>query len=198
MRRRPRDSVTWDASSPDEDLVGWAQRGEREAFGLLFDRHFDSVYGYCYRRLGEREAAQDAAAETFRKALTALPGYRPGAFRGCLFTIARNVLADAARRHRPALPLEAAANVAANGETIEEIAIAHSELASVISLLPRLTPDQHEIVALRLTGLSSAEIATVLGKSRGAVGMTLHRALLRLRELLLTAPPVVTGGEGHD
>ena len=75
MRRSRRERINWDAATPDEDLAGWAQQGQREAFGLLYDRHFGSVYGYCYRRLGEREAAQDAAAETFRKALTALPSY---------------------------------------------------------------------------------------------------------------------------
>ena len=106
----------WDATASDEELVQRAQQGQVEAFGLLYDRHFGSVYGYCYRRLGMRESAQDAAAETFRKALSALPGYRPQAFRGWLFTIARNVLADAGRAHQPTLRLEAAAHVPWQGD----------------------------------------------------------------------------------
>ena len=198
MDLRLRHPGDWGAASPDNELVRWAQEGEPEAFGLLYDRHFGSVYGYCYRRLGQREAAQDAAAETFRKALAALPGYRPRAFRGWLFTIARHVLADAARRYHPTLPLDAASDIAAGGESLEETAIAHSELSSVVSLLPRLTPDQQDAVTMRLAGLNSTEIGVILGKSRSAVDMTLHRALLRLRELMIGNPQPVAGGDGHD
>src|SRR5689334_8695750 len=78
LRRRP---PGWDETTPDEELVGLARRGQREPFGLLYDRHHLVVYGYCYRCLGEREAAQDATGETFRKALAGLPACRPQAFR---------------------------------------------------------------------------------------------------------------------
>ena len=167
MHLWPGNPSGWDLTTSDEELVQWAQQGHVEAFGLLYDRHFGSVYGYCYRRLGVREIAQDAAAETFRKALTALPGYRPQSCRGWLFTIARHVIADAGRAHQPTLPLEAAAHVPAGGRALEDEAIAQSELASLVSLLPRLTPDQHDAVALRLAGLNPAEIGTVLGQSPG-------------------------------
>src|SRR4029078_495110 len=83
--RRGRPPVRWTSASPDDELVGWAQRGEGEAFAVLYDRHVGSVYGYCYRQLGQREAAQDAAAETFRKAWSSLASYRPHAFRAWLF-----------------------------------------------------------------------------------------------------------------
>src|SRR4051812_50225418 len=89
MRLRRHHAVEWSATSPDEDLVSWAQRGEREAFGLLYDRHFGSVYGYCYRRLAEREAAQDAAAETFRKALAGVGGHQRRALPGRAFSLPR-------------------------------------------------------------------------------------------------------------
>jgi RNA polymerase sigma-70 factor, ECF subfamily len=198
MQRRPRHPSDWNATSSDEELIRWAQRGHSEAFGLLYDRHVGSVYGYCYRRLGEREAAQDAAAETFRKALAALPTYRPNAFRGWLFAIARHVIVDAARRRHPDLPLEAAAEVRDPGVAPEEVAIAQADLASLMTLLPRLTADQHDAVALRLAGLNPGEIGVTLGKSRSAVDMTLHRALLRLRELMVTAPRGAVGGRGRD
>jgi RNA polymerase sigma-70 factor (ECF subfamily) len=195
MRRSRRELITWDAATPDEDLAGWAQRGQREAFGLLYDRHFPSVYGYCYRRLGEREAAQDAAAETFRKALAALPTYRPRAFRGWLFAIARHVVADAARQHHADLSLDDA--VTDTGASLEEVALVQAEITALVSLLPRLSPDQHEAIAMRLAGLSPAEIGLTLGKSRSAVDMTLHRALLRLRELMGVGLEPVPGGDGR-
>jgi RNA polymerase sigma-70 factor (ECF subfamily) len=197
MRLRRRTPIDWNATSSDDELVGWAQRGQREAFGLLYDRHFGSVYGYCYRSLGEREAAQDAAAETFRKALVALPTYRPHAFRGWLFAIARHVVADAARERHADLSLDAAAAVPDTGDSWEDVALAHVELASLVALLPQITADQHEAIAMRLAGLSPAEIGISLGKSRAAIDMTLHRALLRLRELMVVGTETVTGGSGR-
>src|SRR5215212_11471351 len=128
MRLRRRHPIDWNATSSDEELVGWAQRGQRDAFGLLYDRHFSSVYGYCYRRLGEREAAQDAAAETFRKALTALPSYRPQAFRGWLFAIARHVVADAARQRHADLSLDDALAVNDRSASLEEVALVQAEI----------------------------------------------------------------------
>jgi RNA polymerase sigma-70 factor (ECF subfamily) len=190
-RRRP---SAWDDAAPDEELVGWAQRGHREAFALLYDRHLGPVYGYCYRRLGDREAAQDAAAETFRKALAALPGYQARTFRAWLFAIAHNVIADHWRSRRPDVPLDAAAEVRDGAPSPEELALAAAELASVVALLPRLSPDQGDAVALRLAGLSPTEIGAVLGKSRAAVDTTLHRALVRLRDLLAVGPAANTGG----
>ena len=197
MRRSRRERITWDVATPDEDLVRWAQQGQREAFGLLYDRHFGSVYGYCYRRLGEREAAQDAAAETFRKALTALPSYRPQSFRGWLFAIARHVVADAVRQHHADLSLDDALGVTDRGASLEDVALAQAEITALVAVLPRLTAVQHEAIAMRLAGLSPAEIGVSLGKSRGAVDMTLHRALLRLRELLLAGPGPVAEGSGR-
>lgn len=191
-----RDMSDWNAASPDEELVRWAQQGQRAAFGLLYDRYAASIYGYCYRRLGEREAAQDATADTFRKALSALPSYRPAVFRAWLFAIARNVVADVLRRRRPDLPLEAALELPDTRDSIEDAAVTRADVASLVALLPRLTPDQHDAVALWLAGLTPAEIGAVSGKSRGAVDMTLHRALARLRELMVADSPVV-GGENR-
>src|SRR5688500_4971912 len=95
FRRR---SPLWNAATPDEELVERAQRGDHEAFAVLYDRYLPRVHGYCYRLLGEREAAEDATTDTFMRALTALPACRTGSFRSWLFAIAHNVTADEWRR----------------------------------------------------------------------------------------------------
>ena len=195
MRLR-RTLAKWTETSADDDLVAWAQRGAPEAFGLLYQRHFPSVYGYCYRQLGEREAAQDAAAETFRKALAALPNYRPHAFRGWLFAIARHVIADARMTPCDEWSLDEAAHVPTTGPSLEEHALAQAEVETLMGLLSKLTPDQRDVIALRLAGVGPVDIGVVLGKSRAAVDMTLHRALLRLRALTAIAAEARGGGHG--
>jgi RNA polymerase sigma-70 factor (ECF subfamily) len=199
FRRRP---PNWDETTSDEELVGWAQRGQREAFGLLYDRYLTRVYGYCYRLLGEREAAQDANSLVFTKALTALPGFRVGAaagcFRGWLFAIAHNVIADELRARRGTEPLEAAEWVRDPAPSPEDLAIATLERDAVLAFLPRLSADQRHVVALRLSGLTAVEIGEALGRPRNAIDGIHHRALHRLKELVATGTvPVLTSG-GSD
>jgi RNA polymerase sigma-70 factor (ECF subfamily) len=193
--------MTWDETTSDEDLVASAQRSQREAFGLLYDRYQGRVYGYCYRCLGQREAAQDATGDTFRKAFAALPAYRvmpQRGFQSWLFAIAHNVVVDHARARRPALPLVDAERLIDDAPLPEEVAAARAELDSVVALLPRLSVDQRHAIALRLVGLSPAEIGEALGKSRAAVDMILHRALIRLQGLMEIESTPTTGGGRHD
>ena len=190
-QRAPR----WDAATADEELVAWAQRGEREAFGALYDRYLHRVYGYCYRLLGTREAAEDANTEVFMRALAALPVYRVGSFRSWLFAIAHNVVADELRRRRPAVSLEAV-QLIDQGPSPEEIATAAAERSALLALLPQLSSDQRDVVALRLSGLSAAEIGEALGKPRNAVDGIHHRALLRLRSLVATGGAMATNVKG--
>ena len=199
FRRRP---PNWDETTSDEELVGWAQRGQGEAFGVLYDRYLTRVYGYCYRLLGEREAAQDANSIVFTKALTALPGFRvgtgSGSFRGGLFAIAHNVIADELRARRGTEQLETAEWRLDPLPSPEEIAIAASERQAVLALLPRLSADQRDVVVLRLSGLTAVEIGEALGRPRNAIDGIHHRALRRLRELVATdSAPATTGGSGR-
>ena len=91
MPQLRRTSPQWSGATSDEELVALAQRGQREAFGVLYDRYLPRVYGYCYRLLEEREAAEDANTDVFMRALTALPAYRAGT----------ETVAELRRKHPP-------------------------------------------------------------------------------------------------
>jgi RNA polymerase sigma-70 factor (ECF subfamily) len=186
----------WDAATSDEDLVVLAQRGEREAFGALYDRYLPRVYAYCYRLLGNREAAEDTNTEVFMRALTALPAYRAGSFRSWLFAIAHNVAVDAVRQQHPTVPLGEAIELTDTGPSLEERAMAAVDRSTIAALLPRLSADQQHVVALRLSGLSATEIGDAMGKSRNAIDGLHHRALLRLRSLVATGETTATKGGG--
>jgi RNA polymerase sigma-70 factor (ECF subfamily) len=190
-RHRP---PSWDAATADEDLVALAQGGEREAFAALYDRYLPRVHGYCYRMLGTREAAEDANTEVFMRALSALPAYRAGSFRSWLFAIAHNVVTDEFRRRRPSFPLDEVTHLTDRGPSLEEVAVTMADWSSVLTLLPRLSDDQRQVVAMRLSGLSAVEIGEALGKPRNAIDGIHHRALLRLRSLVATGGPAPKGG----
>ena len=183
-RARGPDAPTDVAAKVDDDaeLVARAQRDPR-AFAPLYARYAVPVYRYCYRRLGNHEASEDATSQTFIKALAALPRYREGSFRGWLFAIAHNVVNDAHRGRRPQVAIEAAPLVD-GARTPEEQALSAEVDRSVEALLDRLAPDQRPVVALRLAGLTGPEIAAVLGRHPAAVKSAQFRAYTRLRRLM--------------
>jgi RNA polymerase sigma-70 factor (ECF subfamily) len=168
----------------DDALLVSRALAEPGAFTFLYDRYVDAVYRYCDRRLGDRMAAEDATSTIFTRAFVNLSRYRTGTFRGWLFTIAHHVLVDEYRRRRPDAPIDVADEALDPSPTPEELAIDAEAVASVRALLSRLSPDQRQILELRLAGLSGDEIVAVLGRNRAAVDALAYRAVKRLREML--------------
>ncbi len=174
----------------DDELVERA-RSDPAAFGPLYDRYVVAVYRYCLRRLGEREAAEDATGATFTRALAALPRFRlqaDGSFRAWLFTIAHHAVTDLLRERRRAggAALPEIADVAPESSPEGTLLAAERE-RSIRLLLARLPPGQARVVELRLAGLTDIEIARARERSHGAVRVAQHRAVRRLRELLAAA-----------
>ena len=56
----------------DADLARRARRGEAAAYGELVRRHQQAVFNVCYRLLGHRQEAEDAAQEAFLRAYARL------------------------------------------------------------------------------------------------------------------------------
>jgi RNA polymerase sigma-70 factor (ECF subfamily) len=170
-------------------MVSRAQR-EPAAFAPLYEAYFDAVYRYCYHRLGDWGAAEDAASEVFTNALAALPRFRvdgrAGSFRSWLFTIAHNVVANQYRFHarRSFAALEAADELPDAAPLPEDAALAAEAHRMLLDVLMCLTDEQRRVVELRLAGLTDVEIARVLGRGHGAVRALQYRALVRLRSVL--------------
>jgi RNA polymerase sigma factor (sigma-70 family) len=193
MRGLPQPVIATEEPEPprvtDALLVARAQ-GDSAAFAPLYELYFDPICRYCYHRLGSWEAAEDATSVVFTKVLAALPRYRSngrsGAFRSWLFTIAHNVVVNQvhADRLRRVEPLDDAGEVADGTPSLEEVAMAADESRLIQRVLAQLSPDQRQVVELRLAGLTDAEIGRVLGRKPGTIRMTQYRAGLRIRALL--------------
>jgi RNA polymerase sigma-70 factor (ECF subfamily) len=183
--RRPASEAPPGTNPDAEFALVRAAKADRRHFAPLYDRYVDDVYRYCLHRLGTKEAAEDATAQVFVKALAALPGYREDApsFRSWLFAIAHNAVVDAHRQRRPETDLEEVLARPDPGPGPAEAAEAADELRLLRSLLARLTEDQRALIELRLAGLSDAEIAAATGRNRKAVNAAQYRALQRLRAL---------------
>lgn len=167
---------------PDALLVAWA-RENPPAFVALYDRYFPAVFRYCLSQLGEVEAAEDAASQTFVKALTALSTYREtGRFRSWLFAIAHNAVLDTFRARRPAETLEKALAVSDPGASPEARVIATLDREWLEAAIAGLPEGERQVLELRRAGLSGQEIARVLGISHDAAKKRQSRAMDRIRD----------------
>ncbi len=166
----------------DAELVRRAQ-ADPEAFVDLYSRYVDPVFRYCTRRL-TRAAAEDATSITFLNALKAIRRFDPdrSGFRPWLFTIAHNAVIDQLRL-RPHDPIDGI-DLVEEGPTRADYVIANERRRLFGRPVRRLTPDQQQVIHLRLAGLSGAEIADVMDKSPGAVRIIQHRAIKELRRLM--------------
>jgi RNA polymerase sigma-70 factor (ECF subfamily) len=181
------------SSDPDLADVRAAQR-DRAAFGALYRRYVDRVYGYCFYLLGDHHDAEDATERTFTAALAAIDGFvdEGATFRAWLFRIAHNQLANAlrSRLRQQAASLEVVAEPQANADPAGLLSLAEED-RGLRRALDQLPVDRRQVVVLRFVdGLSAREIGAVLGRSEGAIRVLQHRALRQLAEML------ATGGDG--
>ena len=187
--------MTHDPASPplgapgDPDLadVRTAQV-DRAAFGVLYRRYLDRVYGYSFYLLGDHHDAEDATERTFLAALGAIGGFRDqgATFRSWLFRIAHNQVANVlrSRSRRTAAPLDLVDEPIAPDDPAAAAA-ASEDARRVRRAMATLPEDRRQVLVLRFVdGLSAREIAAVLERSEGAVRVLQHRALRELGSVL--------------
>ena len=169
----------------DTALVRAAQRGDREAFGVLVSRHASSILSLTTRMLGPAGDAEDVAQETFVAAYKALPEFRfVSKFSTWLYRIAANKCTDSLRARRPDnISLDATgdessvARETANEETphweLEQAELAW-ELDTAIQALPHLY--RESFVLKHVEGLGYEEMSAILGVHRDTLKMRVYKA----------------------
>lgn len=173
------------AERSDAELIALAKGGEAEAFGELYRRYLDPIYRYVQVRVSDDSLAEDLSEMVFLRAFETLGSYRERGhpFSAFLYRVARNLVVDHYRR-REELSLEHAPEQAGPMDVAGEVA-RREQLRSVQAALAKLPEDHQEVIRLRVVlGLPTAEAATWMGRSEGAVRVLLHRALKSLRERL--------------
>jgi RNA polymerase sigma-70 factor, ECF subfamily len=168
-----------------DDALARARAGDEAGFLDLWRDLQPRLLRYL-RVLG-RDDADDLASETWLQVVRDLQRFNGGAddFRRWLFTVGRHRAIDAARarlRRRVSLvPLDA--DTLVDDQRVEEQVVNALSVGKAIEFLTRLPKDQAEAVALRvIADLETGAVATVLGKSAGAVRVALHRGLRTLAD----------------
>lgn len=174
-------------SQPSDDvLMGRIATGDAPAFRLLIDRHLGPVTGFCFRQLGNRQDAEDAAQDTFLKVWQAAAGWKPEAKPTTwIYRIAVNQCIDRHRKRRPQADLDAAADIASTDPDPEQAA-SRADLDRKVRTAMEALPERQRLalVLCHYQGLSQAEAAEILGTGTGAVESLLGRARRELKKLL--------------
>jgi RNA polymerase sigma factor (sigma-70 family) len=187
MTRSHRSTVNPNPQESDEQLMLDFAAGQSDAFGTLFNRYKQPLFGFFRRRLADAAQAEELTQETFIAVLRCAPRYQPSArFRTFLYSIAMRIL----RAHRR----KAAFRATFFGEQpAGREPASHSD--PVVDLLMReavasLDRIDREVLMLReFEELSYAEIAEVLALPINTVRSRLFRARTALHDLLGAPAP---------
>lgn len=176
-------------SEPDEILAVEA-RDNREAFGVLYERHVRRIYNYVYYRTGSAADAEDLTSRTFFQAMNNLHRYQVQAvpFSAWLYRIAHNLVANWHRdtgRHRAA-STDVLLGIASDDAEPQDTAEIGEERRELHQAIRNLAADRQQLLLLKYSEeLSNDEIATIMGRTEGAIKALLHRTVKGLRDDLM-------------
>lgn len=185
-----------DAAGDERGLIERVQRGDRDAFGTVAQRHMRCAFTVAYRILGNREDAEDLVQEAFLVALDRIDTFELGRpfvpwFLRIVTNRGLNARKSRALRETDALP-EQVATAAPSPQRVTEEAEARERLHRAMT---RLSERQRLVVQLfELDGFATPEIAEMLEIAEGTVRWTLHEARKALRAALASPH---RKGQGH-
>ena len=174
------------ATANVRELVERAKRGDRDALEELYLLHFDRIYSYLHMSVGNRHDAEDLTTQTFLKMLEAIGRFewKSVPFSAWLFRIAHNLAMDFFRAGKRVQPEEEVPEPPGSEEASAEFHALHSiGRSSMLDLIADLSPEQRQVLTLKFVfNFGNTEVATILGKTEGAVKSLQHRALVSLQK----------------
>lgn len=177
------------AAVPDAELAAAAKLGDKEAFSGLYERYFDRIFDFLSRVTRDRELAADLAQDTFVRAMQRMDQLEePSAFRGWLYAIARTQALNRIQRERRSTPTDPQPDAdEAPGPLLTEIdpdrlsdpdQVARAEEVAELVWAAAGALDERTYTVLDLSvrhELTSAEIAEIMGVSKGNASVMVNR-----------------------
>jgi RNA polymerase sigma-70 factor (ECF subfamily) len=174
--------------STDLELVRGLHARDAKALTRVYGDYHAAVYNLCARILGDREEAKDMTQEVFLKAFRKPPAATEDVrLRAWLYRVATNACLNSVRGRRSSGPMEAEL-LPAKGDPYEQAQTAALIESSLAGMNERY---RAALVLKDLHGFEGRELAEVLGVSRPAADVLVHRARASFRR-------VFTGLAGKD
>ena len=194
-------SATALGKASDEELMRRTQNGDEQAFALLYERYSQPVLSFLYRMIGNVEDVEAIGQEVFLRAFRFAPTYRyPSKFSTWVFTIARNLAINNARRKKrnpvrsfTELKIE---NADHSGSPFAVAATALGDLEKreqierVLIAMDDLPPDQKEVIVLGIfQDLTYAQMEEITGAKAVTLRSRMFHGLKKLGRMMGQIPP---------
>src|SRR3972149_3673229 len=170
----------------DIDLVNEVKNGSVSAFQTLYMRYLDPIYRYFFFQTHDKFLSEDLAQEVFIKMWRSIKSFNEekGSFTSWMYRIAHNLLIDH-YRGKKALSLKEGLEASYSEDWLEKLD-RDEKLHKVKKALLELPADYQEVVVLRFfEDLAVEEVARIVDKSEENVRVIQHRAIRKLKEILI-------------
>lgn len=172
----------------DEEVVALASKGDKEAFGVLYERNVERIYNYVYYRTGNVHDAEDLTARVFQRAMNHIQNYqdRGVPYSAWLYRIAHNLIANWHRDKKRKVEISLTDTPLVSKETSPDITVIKNQQRDQLLRIIKTLPDERQslLILKFVEHYSNAEIGEIMGRSEGAIKSLYHRTLLSLREML--------------
>ena len=172
------------------------QKGDQNAYAEIVELYKEKVYRICYRMLGNRHEAEDAAQEAFIRAYVNIDTYNPAMkFSSWLYRIATNLSIDKLRKKKPDVYLDEEVSGAEGLTMYSQLPAADAspedtvetlELQETVQKAIQKLPEKYRsvIVLKYIEDLSLQEISEIHDLPIGTVKTRIHRGREALRKHL--------------
>jgi RNA polymerase sigma factor (sigma-70 family) len=175
----------------DHERMAAVARGNLDGMNEIYQNRHRPLFRFFFRLTSRQATAEDLVHEVFLRMIRYRHTYQEeeengkaaGAFEAWMYRIARNTLADHARKHRHEIaPGDGELESIASGRpTPFETAAKRQDLALLHRALRELPEDKRELIVLtRFQGLSYEQTGRILGCESGTVKGRVFRAMKEL------------------
>ncbi|MDP3899804.1 MAG: RNA polymerase sigma factor [bacterium] len=168
-------------------LIAKLKLKDKDAFAQIYDSYIEKIYRFIYFKVDNTAVAEDLTSQTFLKIWQqTLQGNIKvrDSLQALIYATARNTVIDFYRRNslRRTTDLDSVAEIAQDTSLSDQIAD-RQQFGEIEEKLKQLKSEYQEIIVLHyINELSISEIAAVLNKNKGAIRVTLHRAIQALKQ----------------
>lgn len=174
----------------DEHLARKAQKGDKKAVEILYERYVRAIHRFCWYQLHDTYVAQDLTQDIFVEMVHSLPSFEgKGSFKNWIYAIAKHlVLAHLRKKYNlPQTQLTDWIPDPNNSSWIdpdEKKQKQHKQRVLQV-LLSNLSKNERQLLTLSyVQNYTSKEVARVTGRTPESVRVAIHRALKKLRRLV--------------
>ncbi|MBP8165318.1 MAG: sigma-70 family RNA polymerase sigma factor, partial [Anaerolineales bacterium] len=147
----------------EEEILSRASLGDRESFGLLYERYVERIFNYVYYRTGNTHDAEDLTARVFQRAMNHIRNYtdRGVPFSAWLYRIAHNLVANwhRDRSRKQEIPLDDLPILPTKGDHPERNLVRSQEQDALLRMIRKLPSERQNLLILKFVeNMSNAEI----------------------------------------